>query len=79
MFLKFRRMKETLVVGEVKSLITDSAQTDMSNLSRKLPGHLNLPGWVKFFLGSLDKIGNTSYMYQYHTSNSFPLYVFTLF
>ena len=77
MFLKFRRMKETLVVGEVKSLITDSAQTDMSNLSRKLPGHLNLPGWVKFFLGSLDKIG--SYMYQYHTSNSFPLYVFTVF
>lgn len=43
-------MEETVVVGEVKSLITDSAQTDMSNISGKLPGHLNLPGWVKFSL-----------------------------
>ena len=41
-------MEETLVVGEVKSLITDSAQTDMSNISGKLPGHLNLPDGSNF-------------------------------
>ena len=41
-------MEETLVVGEVKSLITDSAQTDMSNISGKLPGHLNPPDGSNF-------------------------------
>ena len=50
-----------LGIGEVKSVITDSTQTDMSDLSKKLPGHLNLLSSVNSFLFLGFKISSSQF------------------
>ena len=50
-----------LGMGEVKSVITDSTQTDMSDLSKKLLGHLNLLSSVNSFLFLGFKISSSQF------------------